>query len=209
MIEKQTSALRDELGCAHETIDRLERQVLGLTTQLDHHQIRAREEMISCVDQAKRSIHRTIQTSVVPQLEARIDAHASKAEGKLGGLAQLEADCSGLMKQVNRLHPTVNASHEANDTHARQIHSLQESLHAHETATQRRVAALEAALEEASASSSQAVEAVDPVWDRFEAFAAEEERKDKEEKDRQGAASLALALLAAGCIVLLRKVTTC
>ena len=71
------------------------------------------------------------------------------------------------------------------------------------------VAALEAALEEASASSSQAVEAVDPVWDRFEAFAAEEERKDKEEKDRQGAASLALALLAAGCIVLLRKVTTC
>jgi len=49
----------------------------------------------------------------------------------------------------------------------------------------------------------------DPVWDRFEAFAAEEERKDKEEKDRQGAASLALALLAAGCIVLLRKVTTC
>ena len=149
IIEAQTAALRDELASAHGTIDRLERQVASLVAQLDLHQIRAREEMLSCVEQAKRTASR------------QIEEHAQHTTAQMGVVTHLEAEVARVSKELHRLCPTANTAHESLQAQGRQIQGLQESLQAQEAAVQRRCAALEAALEEAVASSQQACEAVD------------------------------------------------
>ena len=160
-IERHTLGLQDELVCAKEQISDLKKTVTGLTNQLELHRIRSREETNSAVEAAKREIQDSFEAEFVPLFEARVARQEKEVATRLGAVSQLEMEAHTWTSELQRLGQEISTLMQAREEHYRSLQCLNESLQAQESASMKKINALEALLEETRSTAQSQLEAID------------------------------------------------